>query len=107
MQSFGTTRDVLVRVLPEEGKDINQVSEGVLAAIRSYAPGVELRRTDAVGAQVGRELAEKGALAAIFTFLMILDLRRLALPVEARRWARSSRRCTIQSWCWASSPRRR
>ena len=72
VQSFGTTRDVLVRVLPEEGKDINQVSEGVLTAIRSYAPGVELRRTDAVGAQVGRELAEKGALAAIFTFLMIL-----------------------------------
>ena len=72
VQSFGTTRDVLVRVLPEEGKDINQVSEGVLNAIRSYAPGVELRRTDAVGAQVGRELAEKGALAAIFTFLMIL-----------------------------------
>jgi preprotein translocase subunit SecF len=72
VQTFGTTRDVLVRVLPEEGKDINQVSEGVLNAIRSYAPGVELRRTDAVGAQVGRELAEKGALAAIFTFLMIL-----------------------------------
>jgi len=72
VQTFGTTRDVLVRVLPEEGKDINQVSEGVLTAIRTYAPGVELRRTDAVGAQVGRELAEKGALAAIFTFLMIL-----------------------------------
>jgi len=72
VQSFGTTRDVLVRVLPEEGKDINQVSEGVLTAIRSYAPGVELRRTDVVGAQVGRELAEKGALAAIFSFLMIL-----------------------------------
>ena len=72
VQSFGTTRDVLVRVLPEQGKDVNQVSEGVLDAIRSYAPGVELRRTDVVGAQVGRELAEKGALAAIFTFLMIL-----------------------------------
>ena len=72
VQSFGTAHDVLVRVLPEEGRDVNQVSEGVLAAIRSYAPGVELRRTDAVGAQVGRELAEKGALAAIFTFLMIL-----------------------------------
>ena len=72
VQSFGTAHDVLVRVLPEEGKDVNQVSEGVLTAIRSYAPGVELRRTDAVGAQVGRELAEKGALAAIFTFLMIL-----------------------------------
>ena len=72
VQSFGTARDVLVRVLPEEGKDVNQVSSGVLEAIRNYSPGVELRRTDVVGAQVGRELAEKGALAAIFTFLMIL-----------------------------------
>ena len=72
VQSFGTARDVLVRVLPEEGKDVNEVSKEVLAAIHGYAPGVELRRTDVVGAQVGRELAEKGALAAIFTFLMIL-----------------------------------
>ncbi len=72
VQSFGTTKDVLVRVLPEEGKDVNEVSQGVLDAIRSYEPGVELRRTDVVGSQVGRELAEKGALAAIFTFVMIL-----------------------------------
>jgi preprotein translocase subunit SecF len=72
VQSFGTARDVLVRVLPEEGKDVTQISEGVLAAIRGYAPGVQLRRAEVVGAQVGRELAEKGALAAIFTFLMIL-----------------------------------
>ena len=72
VQSFGTTKDVLVRVLPEEGKDVNEVSQGVLDAIRAYEPGVELRRTDVVGSQVGRELAEKGALAAIFTFVMIL-----------------------------------
>jgi preprotein translocase subunit SecF len=72
VQSFGTTRDVLIRLMPEEGKDVNQVSNEVLAAIQSYAAGVELRRADVVGAQVGRELAEKGALAAIFTFLMIL-----------------------------------
>jgi len=72
VQSFGTAHDVLVRLMPEEGKDVNQVSNDVLAAIRSYAAGVELRRADVVGAQVGRELAEKGALAAIFTFLMIL-----------------------------------
>jgi preprotein translocase subunit SecF len=72
VQSFGTTRDVLIRAMPEEGKDVNQVSQDVVGAIQGYAPGVELRRTDVVGAQVGRELAENGALAAIFTFLMIL-----------------------------------
>ena len=71
VQSFGTTRDVLVRVLPEEGKEVSQVSEGVLAAIRSDVPGVELRRTEAVGSQVGKELAQKGALAGLFTFIFI------------------------------------
>ena len=53
VQSFGTTRDVLVRVLPEEGKDVNQVSAGRAGRDPGYAPGVELRRTEAVGSQVG------------------------------------------------------
>ncbi|HEX9772617.1 MAG TPA: protein translocase subunit SecF [Steroidobacteraceae bacterium] len=82
VQSFGTSKDVLVRVLPEEGKDVNQVSQGVLAAIQSYAPAVELRRTEVVGSQVGRELAEKGALAALFTFLMILIYIALRFQVK-------------------------
>jgi preprotein translocase subunit SecF len=33
---------------------------------------VELRRTEVVGPQVGEELAEKGALAVLFTFLLIM-----------------------------------
>ena len=72
VQSFGTTRDVLVRLLPREGGDVNAVGQSVLAAIEAGEPGVELRRTEVVGPQVGQELAEKGALAILFTFLLIL-----------------------------------
>jgi preprotein translocase subunit SecF len=72
VQSFGTPRDVLVRLLPEPGKDVNAVSQDVLAALRAYEPAAELRRTEVVGAQVGRELAEQGALAALFAFLLIM-----------------------------------
>jgi preprotein translocase subunit SecF len=72
VQSFGTSRDVLVRVLPEEGMDVNAVSAKVLTALQTYEPASELRRTEVVGAQVGRELAEKGALAALFAFLLIM-----------------------------------
>jgi preprotein translocase subunit SecF len=72
VQSFGTSRDVLVRLLPEEGRDVNQLAASVVDAIRTYERGVELRRTEVVGPQVGRELAEKGALAVLFTFLLIL-----------------------------------
>ncbi len=72
VQAFGTPRDVLVRLLPAEGGNVNAVSQEVLAALQSYEPAVELRRTEVVGAQVGSELAEQGALAALFAFLLIL-----------------------------------
>jgi preprotein translocase subunit SecF len=72
VQSFGTARDVLVRLLPEEDQDVNTLGQSVLAAIQGYEPAVELRRTEVVGPQVGQELAEKGALAVLFTFLLIL-----------------------------------
>jgi preprotein translocase subunit SecF len=72
VQSFGTPQDVMVRLLPEEGRDTNQLATSALEAIRTYEPGVELRRTEVVGPQVGRELAEKGALAVLFTFVLIM-----------------------------------
>jgi len=72
VQSFGTARDVLVRLLPEEGADVNAVGQEVLAALQSYEPDAKLRRTEVVGAQIGRELGEQGALAALFAFLMIM-----------------------------------
>jgi preprotein translocase subunit SecF len=72
VQSFGNASDVLVRLLPQEGQDTNKLGQSVLSAIQTYAPGAELRRTEVVGPQVGQELAEKGALAVLFTFLLIL-----------------------------------
>ena len=72
VQSFGTSRDVLVRLLPEKGKDVNAVGQDVLAALQTYEPAAQLRRTEVVGAQVGQELAEQGALAGLFSFLMIM-----------------------------------
>jgi preprotein translocase subunit SecF len=49
-----------------------QLGQQVLAAVQAANPGVELRRTEVVGGQVGSELAEKGALAVLFTFLLIM-----------------------------------
>jgi len=72
VQSFGTSRDVMVRLPPEEGQDTNKVAQAVLGAIKAHEPNVELRRTEVVGPQVGAELANKGALAVLFTFLLIL-----------------------------------
>ena len=72
VQSFGTANEVLVRLLPKEGEDTAAVGQDVLQALQTYEPGVQLRRTEVVGAQIGAELAEQGALAALFAFLMIL-----------------------------------
>ncbi len=72
VQSFGSSRDVMVRLLPQGGEDTNQVARSVLSAIQAYEPEVELLRTEVVGPQVGAELANKGALAILFTFIGIL-----------------------------------
>ena len=72
VQSFGSSREVMVRLLPQASEDTNKVAQNVLAAIQATDPNVELRRTEVVGPQVGAELANKGALAILFTFVGIL-----------------------------------
>ncbi len=72
VQGFGTPRDVMVRLLPEKGVDTNELAQRVVGAIQAYEPNVELRRTEVVGPQVGAELANKGAMAVLFTFVLIL-----------------------------------
>ncbi len=72
VQHFGTARDVLIRLAPQEGRSNAEVSTRVLEVLRRAEPEVELRRVEFVGPQVGRELAEKGALAMLFALIGIL-----------------------------------
>ncbi|MGH8177324.1 MAG: protein translocase subunit SecF [Steroidobacter sp.] len=72
VQTFGSSRDLAVRVIPPAGEDVNQVSARVRDALRASDPGVEIRRTEVVGPQVGRDLTEQGGLAMLFTFIGIL-----------------------------------
>jgi len=71
VQSFGTAADVLVRLPPAEGKEAMSLSDRAIEAIKSVDAGAEIRRTEAIGPQVGRELAEKGATAILMTLLFI------------------------------------
>lgn len=72
VQTVDSSREIMVRVMPEAGEDVNHVSDRILTALQTIDAGAQLRRTDVVGAQVGEELAEQGGLAMLFTFLMIL-----------------------------------
>jgi preprotein translocase subunit SecF len=71
VQNFGTAQDVLVRLPPVEEAAARLVHEQVRAALASVDPGVEIRRTESVGPQAGRELAEKGATALLMSLLFI------------------------------------
>ena len=72
VQIVDTVRDVLVR-LPPQGETVTgaEVGNRIKAALSAIDPAVQLRRADSVGSQVGRELANNGALALLFTFLLI------------------------------------
>ncbi|MEQ1581509.1 MAG: protein translocase subunit SecF [Steroidobacteraceae bacterium] len=72
IQNFGTSRDIMVRVLPREGEDVVQIATEITDALRAVQAGIELRRTEVVGPQVGEELTEQGGLAMLFTFILIL-----------------------------------
>ncbi len=72
VQNFGTSREVLMRLPLVQGQTSGQQSEIVLAALRAQNPAVELRRTEFVGPQVGRELAEDGLMALAFVILGIM-----------------------------------
>ncbi|MDP3344898.1 MAG: protein translocase subunit SecF [Hydrogenophaga sp.] len=73
VQNFGSSRDVLLRLPVQAGKSSGQQSEVVLAALKAQNPAVELRRTEFVGPQVGRELVEDGlkALGMVIAGIMI------------------------------------
>lgn len=71
VQTFGTANDVLVRLRPADGGDTRQQNDAAIAALQSVDAAVEIRRTEAIGPQVGRELAEKGATAMVMTLLFI------------------------------------
>lgn len=71
-QHFGATSDVLIRIAPQQGKQSAQLSEDAMSALRQQDPGVEMRRVEFVGPQVGEELTEQGGLAMIYALIGIL-----------------------------------
>jgi preprotein translocase subunit SecF len=80
VQNFGTSRDVLIRLPLKAGQSSAELSQDVMAKLKADNPAAELRRVEFVGPQVGRELAENGALALLVTALGIVAY--LALRFE-------------------------
>lgn len=72
VQYFGTSSDVLIRLAPQENTDSAKLSSQVLAALKKETSGVEMRRVEFVGAQVGDELTNKGGLALLYALIGML-----------------------------------
>ena len=73
VQTFGTPRDVVVRVPTKEGQSSGEVAAEVMRVLEASKPGVVLKSTEFVGPQVGDELARDGgtALALVVVGIMI------------------------------------
>jgi preprotein translocase subunit SecF len=71
VQRFGTDDDVLLRLPPQPNTDSDEIRTLLQETLAADEPGVDLRRVEFVGPQVGEELREQGGLATIFVLLLI------------------------------------
>ncbi len=72
VQTFGTARDVMIRLPAQKGVTSAQQSEAVMNALKAGDPGVVQRRVEFVGPQVGKELVEDGLKALGFVVAGIM-----------------------------------
>ncbi len=80
--NFGSSRDVLIRMPLKQGQSSADQSKKVMDTLSAEDKNVQLRRVEFVGPQVGRELAENGALALLVVCLGIMAY--LAMRFEWR-----------------------
>jgi len=75
---FGSSREVLIRMQLRPGQDTAMLGNNVMDVLLAADAGVQLKRVEFVGPQVGRELAENGAIAlllVIFGIIVYLAMR--------------------------------
>ncbi len=74
VQTFGGDRDLLIRLrtVPGETSAVGQKILNVFQQASADYPGVQLRRTEYVGPEVGKELRNKGMMALLLVTVGIL-----------------------------------
>ena len=93
VQHFGTSKDIMIRLAPAEGSDLekivksvtkdkNMIIENVIQVLQSDNPNVIKKRGENLGAQIGEELREDGGLAMLYALIGILIY--VALRFELR-----------------------
>lgn len=74
IQEFGSAEEILIRVQNKDNVESAKISTAILDALTSAfgADGVEMRRVEFVGPQVGEELTRAGILAVLIAMVAIL-----------------------------------
>ena len=72
VQNYGSSQDVLIRLPLKEETTSAKIGDSVMSALSTEAPGASLQSVEFVGPQVGKELAENGALALLLVVIGIV-----------------------------------
>ena len=72
IQYFGSAKEILIRIPPQQGFNSADVSSKLLDLLLSNNFSAEMRRVEFVGPQVGEELREDGGLAMLYALLCIM-----------------------------------
>jgi preprotein translocase subunit SecF len=69
VQTFGSGSDIVVRLKPANGTRTASSGQAIVAAVATTDNQVKLLRSESVGPQIGKELAQDGVYAALFVVI--------------------------------------
>ncbi len=69
VNSYGTSKDVLVTLVPKKAVESTDMKDEIVRQIVTALPDAKVQQVDSIGSQVGQELATKGALAVVIALL--------------------------------------
>lgn len=73
VQNFGSSKDILIRLAPRDNINKAELTNEVLSVLKTTTKtGVDMRRVEFVGPQVGEELREQGGMAMLIALFGIL-----------------------------------
>lgn len=72
VQSFGSNRDILIRMPPQDAIQQATLGDRIFETLQQQYPGVTLRESSFVGPAVGDELTEDGGLALLTALIVVM-----------------------------------
>jgi preprotein translocase subunit SecF len=72
VQFFGSNKELLIRMPPQEGADQSTLGDEIFSALRAQYSSAELRQSNYVGPAVGEELTEDGGLALLTALIVVM-----------------------------------